>query len=92
MRSTLARLAFCENLSVDLAKNKNRLSVLSGLNLEKMYGLSFRSRDKEKRPYEAGFECIQWQAKNELNTFLSNITDKITFIGLGEVRRVILGN
>ena len=34
--STLARLAFCENLSVDLAKNKYRLSVLSGLNLEKM--------------------------------------------------------
>ena len=92
LRSTLARLAFCENLGVDLAKNKYRLSVLSGLNLEKTYGRSFRSRDKEKCPYKAGFECIQWQAKSELNTFLSNIADKITFIGLGEVRRVILGN
>ena len=92
LRSTLARLAFCENLSADLAKNKYRLSVLSGLNLEKTYGRSFRSRDKEKCPYKAGFECIQWQAKSELNSFLSNITDKITFIGLGEVRRVILGN
>ena len=92
LRSTLARLAFCENLSADLAKNKYRLSVLSGLNLEKTYGRSFRSRDKEKCPYKAGFECIQWQAKSELNTFLSNIADKITFIGLGEVRRVILGN
>lgn len=79
-------------ISVLTWQNKYRLSVLSGLNLEKTYGRSFRSGDKEKCPYKAGFECIQWQAKSELNTFLSNITDKITFIGLGEVRRVIRGN
>lgn len=35
---------------------------------------------------------MQWQAKSDLNTVLPNITDKITFIELRKVRRVILGN